>query len=49
MTLDLENRVDFQYGVQIGFTTTRTWFYQGEPACTSSSPVSEIAYLRLIA
>ena len=49
MALDLETRVDFEYYVQTRFTTTRTWFYQGEPACISSSPVSEIVYLRLIA
>ena len=49
MALDLENRVDFEYYVQTRFTTTRTWFYQWEIDCISRSPVSEIAYLRLIA
>ena len=48
MALDLETRVDFEYCVQTRFTTIRTWFYEGEPACISSSPVSEIGYLRLI-
>ena len=31
------------------FTTARTWLYQRDPACISSSPASEITYLRLIA
>ena len=48
MALDLETRVDLEYCVQTRFTT-RTWFYQGEPACVLSSPVFEIAYLSLMA
>ena len=49
MALDLETRVDFEYCVQTRFTTAGTWLYQGKPACISSSPAFEIAYLRLIA